>query len=100
MMEWECQFSAKLQGWVVEAIDPLTAECYVTQFYGPLAEDRAHAYAAWMSELNTSHQDGATPRTDAIVSGDSHYRESALIALARALEREAATQTHVKGGGQ
>jgi hypothetical protein len=45
-MNWECMYAPKLEGWVVEAVGS-DGEIYVTQFYGPKAEDRAKEYASW-----------------------------------------------------
>lgn len=46
---WDIKYVPKLFCWHVEAIDPLDAGIYVTQFSGPFAESRARAYMAWMN---------------------------------------------------
>lgn len=46
MNTWECCFAARLDGWVVEKVGE-EGEVFVTQFYGPLAEQRAKEYADW-----------------------------------------------------
>lgn len=58
MMIFECVADRRFCGdWRVEALDPLTGDCYVAIFSGPLAQERAQAYCNWMNEIN--HKSGS-----------------------------------------
>jgi hypothetical protein len=49
-MDYQCTFSARDGGWVVEAINfDRDGEVYRTLFTGPEAETRAREYADWKS---------------------------------------------------
>lgn len=54
-MMWECEYAPKLGGWVVEAVGS-EGEVYVTQFYGPEADQRAKQYAQWQNGLSQQPQ--------------------------------------------
>jgi hypothetical protein len=56
-MNYECIFSARDTGWVVEAIDSdNNGIVYRALFTGPYAEQRAFEYMAWKNAANRSPQ--------------------------------------------
>ena len=57
-MNYECVFSARDRGWVVEAIDfDNDGEVYRALFTGPAAEQRAREYAEWKQRTASSLPD-------------------------------------------
>jgi hypothetical protein len=63
-MEWDCAYSEQLEGWVVEAVGQ-DGEMYVTQFYGPDAERRAHEYADWKNAMEQPQDARSSRRSEA-----------------------------------
>lgn len=56
-MNYECIFSTRDTGWVVEAIDSDNdGIVYRALFTGPYAEQRAYEYMAWKNAANKSSQ--------------------------------------------
>ena len=54
-MNYECVFSARDLGWVVEAIDfENDGAVYRALFTGPAAEERAREYAEWKRSATSS----------------------------------------------
>jgi len=56
-MDYQCLFSARDHGWVVEAIDfDKDGEVYRALFTGPAAEQRAKEYTEWKLAVVSSPQ--------------------------------------------
>lgn len=62
-MDYDCVFSARDAGWVVEAIDfDNDGIVYRALFTGPSAEQRAKEYADWKRAANGPLQHRSEPR--------------------------------------
>lgn len=95
-MDWDCGYSPLLDGWVVEAVGS-DGEVYVTQFYGPLAEQRAKEYAEAKMACESAGVDAAK-HFHAVMKGmEKHGKSSAADhAKAQELAQRLRDWVHVK----